>query len=346
MGDDSKIEWTDASWNPVRGCSRVSAGCENCYAEKIAARFSGPGLPYEGLAVFKDKNRNARARKTAWTGEVRFVPERLVEPLCWTRPRRIFVNSMSDLFHEKLTNEQIAAVFGVMAACPQHTFQVLTKRPQRMLAWFEWVAKERTGLAAFPLAPQMICALHATEMSGRSWSVPHVERWPLPNVWLGTSTENQKAADERTGLLLRCPAALHFVSVEPLLGPIRFGLNLSGVRLANGDRWQGALPLLRWVIVGGESGPGARPCKIDWIRGIVAECAEAEVPVFVKQLGALPAVDTEEEAASWPAVDRWFPKHPALPGKVVVQLHDRKGAETDEWPRDLRLRQFPEVSRA
>ena len=126
MGQTS-IAWTDETWNPLRGCSRISEGCRHCYAETMAARFSGPGQPYEGTI------RNGR-----WSGNVRIVPEKLGDPLRWTRPRMVFVNSMSDLFHDNVPNEFIAAVFGVIAAAPRHTFQVLTKRPARMLEWFEW----------------------------------------------------------------------------------------------------------------------------------------------------------------------------------------------------------------
>lgn len=135
MGDKTEIEWTDATWNPVRGCSRVSPGCDNCYAMHVAHRFSGPGMPYEGLTVL-------RKGKTDWAGIARFVPDHLSDPLRWTKPRHVFVNSVSDLFHHTVSNEQIAAVFGVMAASPRHTFQVLTKRPERMVEWFEQLAAD------------------------------------------------------------------------------------------------------------------------------------------------------------------------------------------------------------
>lgn len=176
MAQASKIEWTDVVWNPVRGCTRVSEGCRNCYAERQASRFSGPGQPYEGLA------RRSPAR---WTGEVRFVDEVLRRPLSWRKPRRVFVNSMSDLFHDKVTDAQIRSVFEVMAAAPQHAFQVLTKRPQRMVSW-----------------------LHGLDGTISS------------NVWLGVSVEDQQTADERVPLLKRAPCAVRWVSAEPLLGPV------------------------------------------------------------------------------------------------------------------------------
>lgn len=233
MSDDTGISWTNSTWNPIRGCTRVSEGCRHCYAERVAARFSGPGQPYEGLAVRKlrvisDDDQRVEAR---WTGDVRFVAEHLADPLRWKKPRRIFVNSMSDLFHEKLTNEQIAAVFGVMAATPRHTYQVLTKRAARMRAWFEWAS----GIGNDDLrivsdghhdctAINHLASKHgASEFGPASWrrhcdDTCDVRRpWPLPNVWLGVSVENQAAADERIPDLLATPAAVRWVSAEPLL---------------------------------------------------------------------------------------------------------------------------------
>lgn len=316
MGAKSSIEWTDATWNPIRGCSRISEGCLHCYAEGVAARFSGPGQPYEGLALRKKSG-------PAWTGEVGFVPEHLGDPLRWKRPRRIFVNSMSDLFHEKLSNEQIAAVFGVMTASPQHTFQVLTKRPNRMLKWFEWAAKQVTYSGTEATAAEVMQCIAMD-----NFGAPISERynadapWPLPNVWLGVSTENQEAANERVPLLLQTPAAVRFVSAEPLLGPIDFN------NLQDGHTfWTRPAEIeeraLDWVIVGGESGPSARPCNVAWIRSIVEQCKAYRVACFVKQLGAKPTGD-------WSDVEPW-------PGRLV----DRKGGEPNEWPADLRVQQMP-----
>jgi len=206
MADGTGISWTDATWNPVRGCSRVSEGCRNCYAERVAARFSGPGQPYEDLA---DRERKG----SKWTGVVRLIPAHLADPLRWRRPRRIFVNSMSDLFHESLTNEEIAAVFGVMAAAPQHTFQVLTKRARRMREWFEWIGTANLDWLR----------TYAQRALDPTFTKRYVDRgttWPLPNVWIGVSVENQEAADERIPDLVRTPAAVRFLSCEPLLGPV------------------------------------------------------------------------------------------------------------------------------
>lgn len=574
MGDDTKIQWTDATWNPIRGCSRVSAGCDNCYAMNVAHRFSGPGLPYEGLTTL-------RKGKADWAGIARMVPEHLSDPLRWRKPRRIFVNSMSDLFHHSITNEEIAAVFGVMAACPQHTFQILTKRPERMVEWFgrdgaaaqvdlfkhvalagriqEMFSPEReAAVAGFPgyfvtskgrvltdngsescllcgkpneatIARKKFCskecaskagyerrmgrwsepaarvemkpmvadaghsrvmlyredgsaerplihrlALEAFDRPGRdgeqgchidgdatnnalwnlrwgtqsenwddrkrhgnarSWSKisedeardiresyrrglsagqiansalflgritetqvrhivdgeqwrEHVEpEWPLPQVWLGVSAENQATADERIPLLSQTPAAVRFVSAEPLIGDIDLrkwfdpwtcgdcehhgceddsgptrcddcgedavddaasgsgrcpkcgkddgtsdAVALSCPRCGGSRAWKrdygfkfaSEYPGIDWVIVGGESGPGARPCDVEWIRSIVAQCKDAGTKVFVKQLGTSFAIQQRD----------W----------CTARRHDRKGGDITEWPEDLRVREFPEVS--
>ena len=277
MSDDTGIEWTDATWNPIRGCSRVSEGCRHCYAERVAARFSGPGMPYEGLT----KIHKTLPVQRRWNGEVRMVPEHLADPLRWRRPRRVFVNSMSDLFHESLTNEQIAAVFGVMAASPRHTFQVLTKRARRMREWFEWVADaggcraiRRIGDAAEAAgAPVYV----KRKKDGRSpWN--DARCWPLPNVWIGVSVENQAAADERIPELLRTPAAVRWLSCEPLLGPLNLNAKCPPFYAPHlrSDR-------ISWIVAGCESGPGARPCEVAWLRSLRDQCAPAGVAFFLKQ---------------------------------------------------------------
>lgn len=214
MSSTSTIEWTEATWNPVTGCTKVSPGCAHCYAETFAERFRGvPGHPYEqGF-------------------DLKLWPERLELPLRWKRPRTIFVNSMSDLFHADVPDEFIIQVFDVMARADWHTFQVLTKRPER-----------------------------AAAMSDRlSWA---------PNIWMGTSVENQRFTTRIAHL--RCAdASVKFLSCEPLLGPLRLKLN---------D--------VDWVIVGGESGPGARPMRADWARDSRSQCEAAGVAFFFKQWGA------------------------------------------------------------
>jgi protein gp37 len=368
------IAWTDETWNPVRGCSRVSPGCENCYAETVAARFSGPGLPYEGLA------RRSKGGEPRWTGEVRMVPEHLADPLRWKRPRRIFVNSMSDLFHEKLTNEEIAAVFGVMAAAPQHTFQVLTKRAERMRDWFEWAEDQGRELLHQVNGPPpggspvpSACAIMANLrgpleiIAGDAWRAAMKVAWPLPNVWLGVSAEDQQRADERIPLLLETPAAVRFVSAEPLLGPIDGERFIRPRHLVDGyrevqRRYPGggpvpahlASPGVDWVIVGGESGHGARHFDVTWARSIVTQCQAAGVPVFVKQLGAF-AIDSSlvdvwangEHHYARPPGDEVITQARSLPHYSVTAhqlsrlLRSKKGGDPAEWPEDLRVREFP-----
>lgn len=289
MGDKSSIEWTDATWNPVVGCSRVSEGCRHCYAEVMAARLREMGQSrYAGLTT-------GTGQKARWTGEVRLVPEALALPLRWKRPRRIFVNSMSDLFHESLSNETIAAVFGVMAAAPQHTFQLLTKRPERASRWFGWLTGLRgpTGHVA-PCDPVMGCMMRAADRglvaemtAANQLSAPP---WPLPNVWLGVSVEDQKAADERIPHLLQCPAAVRWISAEPLLGPVDFTPPKWRGSNVDQDDW---LQAIDWVVVGGESGPGARPMLPTWARGIRDACIcrtdmgrPWPLPFLFKQWGA------------------------------------------------------------
>jgi protein gp37 len=296
MGDSTKISWTDATWNPIRGCSRVSEGCRNCYAETLAGRFCGPGQPYEGLAVRRLKviSDDEQRMEARWTGEVRFVAEHLADPLRWRKPRRIFVNSMSDLFHESLTNEQIAAVFGVMAASPKHTFQILTKRARRMREWFEWMHRDPQWAA---LRCQEAAIQHGAWIALLDPTGYAKLGWPLPNVWLGVSVENQAAADERIPELLQTPAALRFLSCEPLLGPVDIQpWTQRASRCTEDDpcaaclrddgvlcRMSGNLPRIDWAIAGCESGAGARPCNVEWQRSLRDQCAAAEVPFFLKQ---------------------------------------------------------------
>lgn len=300
MADRSAIEWTDATWNPLRGCSRVSAGCQHCYAERVAARFSGPGMPYEGLI---------HPTTRGWNGQVRLVPEVLDQPLRWRRPRRVFVNSMSDLFHEKVPDSYIAAVFGIMAACPQHIFQVLTKRPERAAVWF-----------GGPMRNSPRSVMHEGVKGAMGYDHPSRPAindgpWPLPNVWLGVSVENQAAADERIPRLLEAPVAVRWLSCEPLLAPVDLtsvawpGLPGHRVDVLRGGYWNkaGTLALgpaadlgeprggftnhsdmpgtIDWVVAGGESGVGARPIHPDWARSLRDQCAATGVPFFFKQWG-------------------------------------------------------------
>ncbi len=337
---DTSIQWTDKTWNPVRGCSRVSPGCSNCYAMRQAHRFSNPGGPYEGLTVL-------RKGKVDWRGHARLVPEMLGQPLRWRKPARIFVNSMSDLFHSSLTDEEIAAVFGVMASSPEHTFQVLTKRPERMLEWFKWVNAAEDD-------PYTTCLREAAGWiepsrwervmrdTGFEQDFPEFEPWPLPNVWLGVSVEDQKTANERINRLLDVPAAIRFISAEPLLEHIDLNHLPNGMfspfsalrRWTDGKTTTG----LDWVIVGGESGHGARPCDSLWISSVVEQCAKAGVPCFVKQLGSLSVVNmtTTGQFRDGPNGKRQLKLD-----ATRLQWTDKAGGDPSEWPDDLQVRQFP-----
>lgn len=297
MGDKTNIEWTDATWNPIRGCSRVSEGCRNCYAETVANRFNGPGLPYEGLI----------ASGGQWNGQIKLVPEQLEQPLRWTRPRKIFVNSMSDLFHENVPFEYIAAVFAVMSVTTRHTYQVLTKRPQRMVEFFQWALQQQDDDGAWqPLRPDVFPsdAFFAGDRifdhfpAWINWQTCGYDNcgpaWPYKNVWLGVSVEDQATADERIPLLLQTPAAVRWISAEPLLGAIdlwwaltRFWPEMVGGFLQRGHFSPGAETLLPidWVVVGGESGTGARAMHPDWARSLRDQCAAAGVPFLFKQWG-------------------------------------------------------------
>ena len=238
----SKIEWTDVVWNPVRGCSPESIGCGECYGCRMGGRFCGPGQPYEGLV-----KRTATGWK--WTGDVVLVPAKLDAPLHWAKPRKVFVNSMSDLFHPKVPDDFILDVWRVMTVTPRHTFQVLTKRAARMEQWF--------GSAAGDQAREFAAA------QGREW--------PLNNVWLGASLENQDAADKRTPALLNCPAWIRIVSCEPLLGAVNISNYMSGG--------------IHQVITGCQTGPKSRIYQMDedWVRGLRDQCQRYGVAFFYKQ---------------------------------------------------------------
>jgi protein gp37 len=265
VADGTGIEWTDATWNVVSGCTRVSEGCERCYIERTPP-FRMEGRRFDGPQI------------GATTG-VRLHEDRLALPLKWRAPRRIFVNSLSDLFHGEVPDDLIAKVFAVMALAPRHAFQVLTKRQGRM--------RSLLSSDAFPAAVAYEAGrLTLVERAGRLAPRPgldssNVGTWPLPNVWLGVSVENQHWADARIPQLLDTPAAVRWISAEPLLGPVdlaRFVGEASGL---SGD-WP---RLIDWVVAGGESGPGARPMHPQWARDLRGQCAAAEVPFLFKQWG-------------------------------------------------------------
>jgi protein gp37 len=357
----TKIEWADRVWNPVRGCSRVSQGCDHCYAERMATRFSGPGGWAEGFAKLVHGQPH-------WTGRVALVEDMLLKPLSWRAPAdgsrlRVFVNSMSDLFHEDLPDEAIDRAFAVMALCPHLDFLILTKRPERMREYLnnDGRAYDIEDTSEFRAAVYRVDAddmpndkrrdLEKTrllEQGVRALRAWQASRGPLPNVWLGVSVEDQATADERGSLLLDTPAAVHFVSYEPALGPVDFTridgmeryrremvayweahpeaadeLNapigntceynaLTGEAYAYPPGYIDGLPRLDWIICGGESGPGARPMHPDWARSVRDQCAAAGVAFFLKQMSS---------------------------GKP------KPIKEISEFPTDLQIREFPNAQR-
>lgn len=285
MSTNSKIEWTNHTWNPVTGCTKVSAGCKNCYAEKFFERFNGKGS-FKKITCHED---------------------RLLIPKKWKKPGMVFVNSMSDLFHESVPFYFIDKVFAIMALCPEHIFQVLTKRPERMMQYFDsredmksiceeaeilvstephlfhvcerlrGEAKRHIGNFSISneLKPNLKEAgwfwdFYYSEF-GKVYSLNFEGNWPLQNVWLGTSIENQDTAG-RLDYLLNTPAAVRFISCEPLLGPVQLNLPVNHT-------------YLHWVIVGGESGTGARPMQADWVNDLKDQCTGFGIPFFFKQWG-------------------------------------------------------------
>jgi protein gp37 len=305
MGD-TKIEWAEKVWNPVTGCTKVSEGCKNCYAERVANRFWAEHYAHDTL--------EGPIRKFT---DVRCHPERLQEPLYWRKPRRIFVASMGDLFHESIPDSFIGAVFGIMAAqrASHHTFLVLTKRPKRMLAWLDGLRQMKNEVAWCQVfACVRLCTDNAIkpEDAIMRLAVREKETWPLPNVHLGVSISNQPDADRDIPLLLQTPAAVRFVSYEPALNAVDFSEWLAvhslPPPLPSWTENTGEISKLDWIICGAESGPHLRLCKLHWIRLAVMQCQSAGVPVFVKQL----------------------------------HINGKLSRNPDEWPEDLRVREFPE----
>lgn len=281
----TKIEWTDKTWNPTVGCTPISAGCKHCYArrdhdKRHKAKLAGKNLPPQYAKPFS---------------EVQLVPQRLAMPLHWRKPRRVFVNSVSDLFHPDVPFYFIDEVFATMSLCSQHTFQVLTKRPGRMREYVE----------------RLVGRIHA----GRCpW------RWMPKHIWLGTSVSTQEDADRNIPPLLQCPAAVRFVSIEPMLESVDLHIASDFSTIGHGPSWLlpiasgagGLTPTIDWVIIGCESGPKRRPSKQDGVRELVEQCRKASVSVFVKQL----------------------------------DIDDRVSKNMAEWPEDLRVQEYPRAAEA
>lgn len=293
---NTKIEWTEKTWNPITGCAKISEGCQNCYAERMSKRLGGR-CGYDKDNPFK----------------VTFHPDRLDEPLHWKKPSKIFVCSMGDLFHDDVPESWIFSVYTIMEKCPQHTFMILTKRINR---------------AAYVMR----------KFEGRSW--------PLPNLWLGVTAENQKRADERIPILLQIPAAKRFVSIEPMLGAVSlnqierpdkheretfyYDSALTGFKAHKCGGWY-SKEKLNWVICGGETGPKARPMHPDWVRSLRDQCQEAGTPFFFKSWGDwLPAHVLEPHTAI-----KFDGKIGRYAMKKVGQKHSGRlldGVEWNEYP--------------
>ncbi|GAB5387046.1 MAG: phage Gp37/Gp68 family protein [Alphaproteobacteria bacterium] len=330
----TKIEWTDATWNPVVGCSIISRGCKNCYAMHLAHRHaSNPSMPHYKGTTYRVNG------KTVWTGKRGTAPDHIMlAPLRWRKPRMVFVNSMSDLFHESVPDQIIDRVFAVMALAAGHTFQVLTKRAGRMERYLNTEGRdEKIGWAAHGLIDDWVHGDGDGKIDA-SWTMtssalihnlgrlrgqrraifnpahPHPQLWPLPNVWLGVSVEDQEQAENRIPHLLDSPAALRFISAEPLLGEINLGeiihkgvfawfktnaLTGDEVMSLAGDKHNIAQSGVDWVICGGESGRDARPMHPDWARSLRDQCVAAGVPFFFKQWGTWQqdAAGTEHDRA-------------------------------------------------
>jgi protein gp37 len=368
MAQATSIEWAEHVWNPVSGCTRVSAGCDNCYAMHFAHRFSKvPGHAMEGLTVIRNN-------KVDWSGKIKLNEDTLLAPLRRKKPTRYFVNSMSDLFHHNVHDEYIDKVFAVMALCPQHTFMILTKRPERMEAYFEsrdnsgalpeviWIEAERilrSGVTCtnppFKLWSDRVA--YNDEPQDYMHGSDYTGNWPLPNVWLGVSVEDQSTAEERIPLLLQTPAEVRWVSAEPLIGPLNLYAPNDGIIRCRrghfdylhddetldpedecGARDEDGAPCgahfsrvplfegyhddrLDWVVVGGESGPGARPFDLNWAKSILKQCREANVACFIKQLGSDPFY--------------------SMKLGTTFKFNNRKGGDMSEWPEDLRVREYP-----
>jgi protein gp37 len=338
------ISYCDFSWNPIRGCARVSPGCQSCYAEAIAARFSGgpyvcgelgdPTAPFHGIATMTPAG-------PRWTGDVRLIEAKLDEPL---RARRsaekflrqhgrkpiVFVEDMGDLFYERVPVEWQDRVFAVMREADWFDYLVLTKRAEEMA---EYVLDGERFAYVNPSGCGCLCH-EGCDNTGGCEHCEDVHVWPLPHVWLGVSAEDQQRADERIPHLLKLADAgwRTWISAEPLLGPI----NLDGVWGYPGSA-DGAL-LARWPVhalaIGGESGHGARPCQVEWIESLVSQAQAAGVKCHVKQLGSKPLIDrVTAPLGIGPQRDWW------------VKLRDAHGADPSEWPERLRVREWPESLR-
>lgn len=355
----SKIEWTEKTWNPIVGCSKVSAGCKNCYAIGMAWRLQHIGHSAAKYAGTVEKTSNGQRN---WTGKINIIEKEFVKPFTWKKPSMVFVNSESDLFHESVPFQVVRALFGVMSVCEEHTFQILTKRPQRMLDFFKWLELMDPDWQDDPANYAYdLCVEHGIETG--CGSAFETEAWPLKNVWLGVSVESQQAANERIPLLLQVPAAVRFLSCEPLLSPVNLThIDADGaghteycqINALTGRHTDMARPCadvnkIDWVIVGGESGHGARPLHPEWVRSLRTQCQKAGTKFFFKQWGMytdvnnilpVPMEDFSKNLKSgkWVGVDNTgaIVDHVSGPNKAILMAKvgkDKAGRLLDgrEW---------------
>lgn len=334
MVASTKIEWADSVFNPVTGCTPISPGCANCYAKRMSRRLAGRcGYP-------KDE-----------PFRVTLHPEKLEEPLHWKKPRRVFVCSMGDLFHNDVPTDFLVNVFAVMSLTPQHTFMLLTKRPKAMAELMRdnfheevWYARDMLidkGIVPYTLWKHMEYWEQQDDLDvgvpvRTMFSYEPAPEWPLPNVWLGVTAENQQTADKRIPILLQTPAAVHFVSVEPMLGPVR----LQHCWKCKGPDIEGCLceqdfyGSVDWVICGGETGPGARPVHPDWVRGLRNQCQAAGVPFFFKSWGEWHESDLQSNSRGWQT-------HLWPDGKLMYRMGRKKagrlldGRTWEEYPKEV-----------
>lgn len=330
MANKSSIEWCDTTWNPIVGCSVVSPGCTNCYAMRLAGTRLQLTTAYRGLT------QESKAGPV-WNGKVRLLENRLTDPLRWRAPkdgtrRRVFVNSMGDLFHELVSEEWIDRVLGTIALAPHHDFLVLTKRAERM---HDFMQTPKRIWKIFEAVRRFVDNEYREnarfELDETPWP------WPLPNLWLGISAEDQQRANQRIPLLLATPAAVRFISAEPLLGPVDLrAVSTAAISAAAGNKLSDCL---HWVIVGGESGKDARPFDLDWATSIINQCRGAGIPCFVKQLGSLPFSATKKPPFTLWQIDDGPSAYET--GPFYADLRNSKGGDPAEWPKNLRVREMP-----
>lgn len=334
MAQGTGIQWTDATWPIVQGCTPVSPGCANCYVPRTLIRHVYNPNPKISLPVMGLVEQEPCLR---FTGKVALREDRMSWPLKWRKPSMIFVPSHGDLFHDAVPDDFILRTFDVMRRCTWaggqdggkikgngHTFQVLTKRAQRMADFSERLRWDGEKLFLGD--------------SGGTLALP-----PNPQIWMGVSVEDQRRFDERGPILLKCPAAVRFLSCEPLLGPLdfHFGCTPEDMEWRREHDVNYDATCFDWGITGGESGPKSRPCHVEWIESIVKQYRTSGVACFVKQLGSKPFLADGSDPNGWPTIGG-----PVDWETGNVSLNDSHGGDPDEWPEHLRVREFPEAVNA